>query len=507
VTDDAAAFFSYVRMNDDHDNGRLSELRQRLSAEVQIQTGTPFPIFQDRNDILWGQNWQRRIDATLETVTLLVPVLTPSFFQSPACRDETERFLRRERELGRDDLILPIYYVSSPLLDDAAARAGDPLATELATRQLADWRELRFEPMTSAVIGKAIAKLAERLRDAFWKPPDAPAPATTRPPARRTAADAPDSATTQPSARRTAPDAPDPATTRSPARRTTPDAPPSTADAVRTVAKTEPPTLVVDPWGRGDHTTIGRAIEVAAPGSRVLVRPGLYQEGLVVDKPLEIIGDGPVGDIEVHARGADALLFTANIGRVSNLTLRQLGGGEWFGVDITQGRLELENCDISSRSFACVAIRNGADPRLRGNRIHDGAEGGVFVLDDGLGTLEDNDISGNRYSGVEIKAGGNPTLRRNRIHDNLESGVFVQDALGIVEDNDITGHPDHGVEIREGRPTFRRNRINNNAPSGIRITEDGGGLFEDNDLTGNAEGAWDIDPACRAQVTSTRNTE
>ena len=160
---------------------------------------------------------------------------------------------------------------------------------------------------------------------------------------------------------------------------------------------------------------MGDAIEAATPGDRILVRPGLYDEALVVDKPLEILGDGPVSDIEIQARAANVLKFQASIGRVANLTLRQAeGNGDWYGVDISQGRLDLEGCDISSQSNACVAIRNGADPQLRRNKIHDGKHCGVYVLECGLGTLEDNDITGNILSGVQIETRGNPALRRNR---------------------------------------------------------------------------------------------
>ena len=53
-----AAFMSYVRFNDQHDDGQLTQFRERLSAEVRVQTGEEFLIFQDRNDIAWGQNWQ-----------------------------------------------------------------------------------------------------------------------------------------------------------------------------------------------------------------------------------------------------------------------------------------------------------------------------------------------------------------------------------------------------------------------------------------------------------------
>lgn len=58
------------------------------------------------------------------------------------------------------------------------------------------------------------------------------------------------------------------------------------------------------------------------------------------------------------------------MGRIANMTLRQLGQG-FFTVSISRGRLDLEDCDISSQGLTCVAIHGSADPRLRRNRIHD----------------------------------------------------------------------------------------------------------------------------------------
>lgn len=477
-----AAFMSYVRFDDQHDDGQLTRFRERLSAEVQAQTGEEFPIFQDRNDIAWGQNWRARIEESLDTVTLLIPIITPSFFLSPACRDELTRFLDREHDLGRQDLILSVYYISTPKLDDVKRRRADRLAKVLATRQYADWRELRFEPFTSPLVRKALAQLASRMRDTFWQeqPTQAARPSRSRRAATQTAGS-----------------------------KGTAGEP---VIANRPSAKTEPPTRVVDAVpGRGDHTTISAAIMAAQPGDRILVRPGRYQEGLVVDKPLEILGDGPVADIEVQARSADALWFKANIGRVANLTLRQAGGeGEWCGVDIAQGRLELEGCDISSESLADVVIRDGADPRLRRNKIHGGeGQGGVLIYNNGLGTLEDNEITESSTSGVEIRRGGNPSLRRNQIHDNTEDGVYVhENGLGTLEDNDITANGYGGVEIMTGgNPTLRGNRINHNKSHGIIVHQGGRGVIEDNDLTDNRIGPWDIAKDCEPNVKRSSNRE
>jgi TIR domain len=216
----------------------LSQLRQRLGAEVRAQTGQEFVIFQDRNDIGRGQNWQHRIEEALHAATLLLVIITPSLFRSPPCRTEFQKFLERERELRRSDLILPVYYISAREMDDRGMREADEMATVLASRQFADWRELRFEPFTSPLVRRAIAQLASGMRDTFWQPLAAPAAPSARP--------------------------------------------------------AKPP---ADP-----------AEQTGTAG------PVLPKTELIVTKPLEILGDGPVSEIEIRARGADVLVFRATPG-------------------------------------------------------------------------------------------------------------------------------------------------------------------------------------------------
>ena len=162
-----AAFMSYTHFDDDRDRGRLTEFHKHLSSEVRAQTGEDFPIFQDRRDIEWGQNWQERIDGAINQVTFLIPIITPSYFKSQPCRHELEKFLRREKELGRNDLILPLYYIDTPLLSDNEKRASDSLAQAVAAHHYADWRDLRFDPFDSPPVCRKLADLAIQIRNAL----------------------------------------------------------------------------------------------------------------------------------------------------------------------------------------------------------------------------------------------------------------------------------------------------------------------------------------------------
>jgi hypothetical protein len=164
------AFFSYARFDDSRDNERLSQLRKRLETEVRAQTGEAFELWQDRTSIKWGEQWQERIDRAIDTLTFLIVIVTPSWFKSATCRGEFERFLRVERERGRADLILPIVYIDTPILSEALrGRDDDPIAAELATRQLFRIDDIRHRKWMSSNIGIKVEQMAVAIRDALHR--------------------------------------------------------------------------------------------------------------------------------------------------------------------------------------------------------------------------------------------------------------------------------------------------------------------------------------------------
>ena len=159
----SVAFMSYAH-HDDGD-GRLTKFRERLARELRSQTGIEMEIFQDSDTIQLGEKWRRRLDHGLAESTFLLPIVTPSFLTSSYCRDELETFLRHERELDRDDLILPVYYIDCEAFRTSSA--GAPEARTLNTileRQYFDWRGLRTFGPAERRVERERTKLAEQIR-------------------------------------------------------------------------------------------------------------------------------------------------------------------------------------------------------------------------------------------------------------------------------------------------------------------------------------------------------
>ena len=162
--------------------------------------------------------------------------------------------------------------------------------------------------------------------------------------------------------------------------------------------------MTVSQLGHADFASLAVAVAEVPPGTRLVVKPGLYTEGIVLDKPLEIVGEG---EAVVQNAGGSCLRMATDYAVVRNLTFRCLAGTtgrKAFAIDIPQGKLELENCRVTSDSLGCVGVHGPlADPVLRRCVIHDGHEGGLCFAERARGTVEDCDIHGHTLAGIQIK--------------------------------------------------------------------------------------------------------
>jgi hypothetical protein len=161
-------FWSYSDSDDENSRGRLSQLRARLSAELQQQIGRneKVNIFQDVAAIPPGADWERQITEGLQTASFLIVILTPALLQSEWCCREISIFGKRETSLRRGDLIFPIRYIdTSDIRPDDPNECFDKSVYQLIFRhQLVDFEPLRFKDFESEETSRKIASLAQAIK-------------------------------------------------------------------------------------------------------------------------------------------------------------------------------------------------------------------------------------------------------------------------------------------------------------------------------------------------------
>ena len=268
------------------------------------------------------------------------------------------------------------------------------------------------------------------------------------------------------------------------------------ADEVATVAPPVPEPAshaVVSADGSGDFATIGAALAAAAPGSRIAVRPGVYEESIVLDRTVEIAGDGPVERIVVRSAGGSCVRMEAAEAVVRGLTLRCVAGRgavAYFAVDVPRGQLVLEDCDVSSNSLSCVGIHGAeARPVVRRCALHGGADAGVYAFDGAGGTIEACDVFENANVGVAITAGASPTVRDCRIFRGGNAGVVSwAGGAGTIDRCEIFGNAQAGIGISDGgNPIVTACRIHDGGNSGLFVHDGGHGSVVGCDISGHGE--------------------
>ena len=307
-------------------------------------------------------------------------------------------------------------------------------------------------------------------------------------------------------------------------RRGSGGAPPAAAGAY------PPESLIVTPAGDGHFPTISEAVAAAAPGTRIFVRPGVYRGGLKIEKPVEIVGEGPASGIILEGAGGPIIQARADTFFLHGITLHGsagAGAGSTL-VEIFRGTTIVEDCALATgdtgiaiagnrtrcflrrlalQSFRTGAVRisgralmqmtgcrisssrsgitleEGAEAEIKGCHI-DGGQYGIEFGSRSGGTLEGSEITRYAYAGILVREGGDPAVQKCSIHHG-NFGIEVSDrGKGVFEDCDIAGNARGLFITRSGNPLVKRCTIHD-GQFGVGASEKGKGVFEECRITGN----------------------
>ncbi len=247
----------------------------------------------------------------------------------------------------------------------------------------------------------------------------------------------------------------------------------------------------VDPSGAGDTVSIAEAMALARPGATITIRPGLYDESLIMTRPLHLLG-APAGEDlpQLAPKTGPCLVARADGGSLRSIALKgadRRDNGPVPCLDLGSNMVVADS-RIGNGSGPAVRLRDGADPILRDNVIAE-VEGPAVIVDSGArGTISGNRIESTSKAGLIIRGGAAPTVKANQLSETGQAGILLTGgSKGWIEDNEIIGSRASGIEVRDGAaPYVRGNRIEASEQAGLFVYDGGRGRYENNSIAGNA---------------------
>jgi nitrous oxidase accessory protein NosD len=231
---------------------------------------------------------------------------------------------------------------------------------------------------------------------------------------------------------------------------------------------------VVCATGGGDCTTIAEALAAAAPGGLIVVRPGRYEETLVIATGVELATDEGRGTVVVEG----AVSIDSDRVTLDGLTLAG-------GLACVSGHVTLQSCDVSGPD---TAMRVGTAGATIADSAISASAGVGLELDGYTQVLVDSSTIAAPI-GVQGRGGEQLELRGCSITGGATAGVAL-DASGatVLLEGVTIAAGGVGAAVLGGAPTLRGCTIRGGG-TGLHFSgETTAGLVEDCALAGNGTG-------------------
>jgi nitrous oxidase accessory protein NosD len=247
---------------------------------------------------------------------------------------------------------------------------------------------------------------------------------------------------------------------------------------------------IVDPAGSADALSIADAIARARDGATIAIRPGTYEERLVIERPVNLVPAVPETPPLIAPGEGSCVVATAAGGSISGL---RFAGAKAADPEtgaapcllLSSSSLRLEGNRITGGTGPAILIRDGGAPEIAGNAIENGAGPGVVVTAGAAPRITGNTIEAMAQSALIIRGGAAPAISANTIE---ASGglVFAEGAAGTLEGNRISATTTSGIEVTSGaNPVVIDNTIEQAAGAGMFVYDHGRGRFERNVVIGS----------------------
>jgi len=233
-------------------------------------------------------------------------------------------------------------------------------------------------------------------------------------------------------------------------------------------------TITVDDNGEGDYTTIQKAIDNATEGDTIRVWAGTYYEDVVVNKTLDLVGNGTtvLGYSRIDGSG-DVIKITADWCNVSgfkilkgtkgiyvsgaeNITLSDLwcnlDRSPSFGIRVSYcSNITVSKVESFRNDWLGLYIDNSHNCTIADSRISYNTGRGGISLYSSQNILFDNITSRSNYGyGLCLESADHNVINGCTIAQNLERGVVLSEShYTTIANSTCYDHYREGVSLSE----------------------------------------------------------
>ncbi|WP_188307976.1 right-handed parallel beta-helix repeat-containing protein, partial [Streptomyces sp. CBMA123] len=229
----------------------------------------------------------------------------------------------------------------------------------------------------------------------------------------------------------------------------------------------------------GGYRTIGAALEAARSGAVISVRPGRYDENLVITKMVTITAEEARGSVRISPRRGAVVQVVAEAVQLTGLVLH--GQDEELPtIDVPRGQAALEDCEVAGNSWTAVLTRQQGSLAMRGCRIVNPAGAGIVETSTGTSVIEDTVIEHLGSSAVVIGENANPVVRNCVLRDARGNGVCANgEGRGSIEDCEISATDKPAIALEEHSTTRVLRTTVRDVAIGVYVSSTAQVLLED----------------------------
>ena len=256
------------------------------------------------------------------------------------------------------------------------------------------------------------------------------------------------------------------------------------------------------------YRKIQYGIDNATAGDTVRVLAGTYNENVIFNKTLSVIGDGQSDTIIDGGGSGYGVSITNDSSNLSGFRVQNCGAGYWdAGV-----RIGAENCSVSgiysvenNHGISAMTTTGGY---IENNTCINNTRDGIYLYNSNEFKVTNNSCTENRYGislnnadsslillnscenntrGIQMSNADRNVIWKNDLLDQDRGILLSNSGSNEVSENTISGHF-YGVFLSmNGDNNFTNNEITYNT-HGIGIDESDGNLIEGNTISNNEEG-------------------